>query len=121
MLGDYLFPEDMPGYIGAAYNFSVEGNFDTAKISSENKSYDYYVVGHSLGGRLAQDVLYKLYNANEGGIFKKKANIQTPVHSATFNGLGYNNIIYATLERDVLSGYKMILTNFYYWKDIVYK
>lgn len=35
VLGDYLFPEDMPGYIGAAYNFSVEGDFDTARISFE--------------------------------------------------------------------------------------
>ena len=34
-MGDYLFPEDMPGYIGAAYNFSVEGDFDTARISFE--------------------------------------------------------------------------------------
>lgn len=68
---------------------------------------------------MAQDVLYKLYNANEGGFFKKKANIPTPVHNATFNGLGYNNIVYATLERDVISRYNIRLINFYYWKDLV--
>ena len=28
-----LFPEDMPGYLGMAYNFHVDGNFNTATIS----------------------------------------------------------------------------------------
>ncbi len=88
-------------------------------ITSYNKNYDYYVVGHSLGGRLVQDVLYKTYNANEGGLFKKKANITTPIHSTTFNGLGYNLGVYATLEKDVLARYKEKLINFYYELDAV--
>ena len=32
---DFLFPINMPGYIGGAYDFSVEGSFDTATISFE--------------------------------------------------------------------------------------
>lgn len=32
---DTFFPETMPGYIGKAYNFSVDGNFDKATISFE--------------------------------------------------------------------------------------
>lgn len=30
-----LFPEEMPGYVGSAYNFSVDGEFDTATIHFE--------------------------------------------------------------------------------------
>lgn len=30
-----LFPEEIPGYIGGAYDFSVSGTFDTAKINFE--------------------------------------------------------------------------------------
>lgn len=32
---EVFFPEDMPGYLGMAYDFSVEGDFDTAVISFE--------------------------------------------------------------------------------------
>ncbi|MBQ1327689.1 MAG: cellulose binding domain-containing protein, partial [Eubacterium sp.] len=32
---DFLFPEDMPGYIGGAYDFKVEGEFDQAILSFE--------------------------------------------------------------------------------------
>ena len=32
---DFLFPENMPGYIGAAYDFSVEGDFESAIINFE--------------------------------------------------------------------------------------
>lgn len=32
---DLFFPEDMPGYIGKAYDFSVDGAFDSATISFE--------------------------------------------------------------------------------------
>ena len=30
---DFLFPENMPGYIGSAYDFSVEGDFESAIIN----------------------------------------------------------------------------------------
>ncbi len=32
---DTFFPEDMPGYMGQAYDFNVEGEFDSADISFE--------------------------------------------------------------------------------------
>lgn len=32
-VNDPLLPEDMPGYLGCAYDFSVDGEFDTATIS----------------------------------------------------------------------------------------
>lgn len=32
---DFLFPTDMPGYIGGAYDFSVDGSFDKATIRFE--------------------------------------------------------------------------------------
>lgn len=32
---DFLFPEDMPGYIGGAYEFTVDGEVDKATISFE--------------------------------------------------------------------------------------
>ena len=93
--------------------------FDTYKAVATNRTYDYYVTGHSLGGRLAQDVIYKTYNANEGGWFKEKANIIVPVHSVTFNALGYNKAVYATLENDLLKSYKNKLTNYYYFSDLI--
>lgn len=32
---DFFFPTDMPGYIGGAYDFSVDGNFDRATLRFE--------------------------------------------------------------------------------------
>lgn len=32
---DFLFPADMPGYIGSAYDFSIDGTFSTATIKFE--------------------------------------------------------------------------------------
>ena len=96
--------------------------FAAYKKIATNKAYDYYITGHSLGGRLAQDVLFKTYNANEGGLFKEKANIPVPVHSVTFNALGYNKAVYASLfvaNNNVLKSYKSKLTNYYYWLDLV--
>lgn len=89
------------------------------EIANNNKNCDIYITGHSLGCRLALDVLYKVHNANEGGFFTAGANIPTPVHTATFNGLGYNSIVYVTLENDILSEYDDKLTNYYYIKDLV--
>ncbi len=31
----FLFPESMPGYLGSAYEFSVDGSFDKATIRFE--------------------------------------------------------------------------------------
>ena len=100
-------------------SFQSRNAFSAYKEVATNRKYDYYITGHSLGGRLAQDVLYKTYNANEGSWLSAGANIPTPVHSATFNALGYNKLVYATLENDVLRSYKDKLTNYYYWLDLV--
>ena len=35
VINDELFPESIPGYMGGAYNFSVDGKFDSAIISFE--------------------------------------------------------------------------------------
>ena len=32
---EFFFPTDMPGYIGGAYDFSVDGEFDSATIQFE--------------------------------------------------------------------------------------
>ncbi len=73
---------------------------------------NYYITGHSLGGRLAQDVLYDIYKEDD-------ENVRTPVHSATFNALGYNVIEYEIKLSTVFSKYQDTLSNFYYSYDIV--
>lgn len=94
--------------------------FQQYKAISSNENRDYVIAGHSLGGRLVQDVIYKVYNSNEGflGMFNK-TNIPTPVHSATFNGLGYNAVVYKTLENDILEQYRYKLYNYYFEGDLV--
>ena len=93
--------------------------FTNYKNIAQNSSFDYYVVGHSLGGRLAQDVVYKVYNSNEGFFFYEGTNIPEPVHAVTFNALGYNAVTYALLENDILKQFKSDLTNYYYFSDLV--
>lgn len=93
--------------------------FNEYKRIAKNKNTDYYITGHSLGGRLTLDVMYKIHNANETGFLNWSANIPEPVHAVTFNGLGYNGVVYATLENNVIDMYKDKLTNYYYRFDLV--
>lgn len=93
--------------------------FSHYKSIAKNHTYDFIVCGHSLGGRLTQDVLYKIYNANEGGFFLSKAFLPEPKRADTFNALGYTKIVYATLENDVIACYKDDLVNYYYKSDSV--
>lgn len=112
---DFIHDTGADVALGVGWDCNQSRNaFSVYKSISTNSSYDYYVTGHSLGGRLVQDVLYKTYNANASG-----ANLRVPVHSATFNGLGYNKLVYATLKNNVLAGYAGKLTNYYYWLDLV--
>ena len=83
--------------------------FSEYKAISSIPNAEFYTTGHSLGGRIVLDVLYKTYKSNE--------NVPTPVHTATFNALGYNGVVYATLKNDILARYKNKLNNFYYWQD----
>ncbi len=47
---------------------------------------DFYLTGHSMGGRITQDVLMQIYE-NNTSMFK--TDIKEPYKSATFNGYGY--------------------------------
>ena len=66
-------------------------------------------------------MLYNVLDANQGSWFSKGANIPVPVHAATFNALGYNAVVYATmqLEQKILKEAEKTMTNFYYWADLV--
>ena len=82
------------------------------KAVATNRNVIYCVAGHSLGGRLALDVAYKANKYKDNGIVM-------PSHIATYNGLGYNGLIKATLNESVISKYENKLTNFYYIYDLV--
>ena len=116
-VNDFLFADIDLG-VGLD-TWQSQNAFSEYKSIANNRSYNYYVTGHSLGGRLAQDVVYKTYDANRGGLFKTKANIPVPVHSATFNALGYNQLNYALLKNAVLSSLGSKIVNFYYWQDLI--
>lgn len=94
--------------------------FEAYKEIATNHAYSHYITGHSLGGRLTQDVLYKTYKANSGGLFKKvKTYIPQPIHSATFNALGYNAVVKGTLHPGIMKNYENKLTNYWYRHDLI--
>lgn len=80
---------------------------------------EFYLAGHSLGGRLVQDVFYKTLRNNEGIFGFFKSDIDEPVHSATFNALGYNKVQYWDLKNDIVSEAKKRIDNYYYVQDLV--
>lgn len=64
-------------------------------ICAKYPSSNYFISGHSLGGRLAQDTTKEVIKSKRTGFFGlKQADKITiiPRHTATFNGLGYNKI-----------------------------
>jgi len=92
------------------------------KLAKSHPNADLYIAGHSLGGRLTQDVLYKVYDANDGTFGFFKSDIATPVHSATFNALGYNSLDFT--GKAVFGNKKVLviiekLNNYYYKNDLV--
>jgi len=119
--GDLLNDANADLVLGVGYDtFQSRTAFNEyKKLTVNNNNVQFYLAGHSLGGRIAQDVLYKTYNSNEGFLGLGKSNITTPVHSATFNALGYNRIVYTTLENDILDQYKNKLNNYCYEHDLV--
>lgn len=81
-------------------------------IASVYKKADIYVAGHSLGGRLTQDVVKSAYM---GSMFYNR-----PVHATTFNGFGYTYKNYMSmifLDLAIVSDKS--LTNYYYAHDLV--
>ncbi|WP_291652063.1 VWA domain-containing protein [Clostridium sp.] len=92
------------------------------KIAKEYSNADFFITGHSLGGRLVQDVLYEVYDANDGTLGLFKSNITEPIHSATFNALGYNKQQYFTNWLFKIGNVEKInskLYNYYFNKDLV--
>lgn len=83
------------------------------------KNAEFYITGHSLGGRIVQDVLYDIYNGNDGTFGFGKKDYKTPVRSVTFNSLGFNKPVYWSKENDVLDSISSKLYNYYYKNDLV--
>lgn len=105
--------------LAAIYGYSPQSDNAYNEYKSLLKEFpnaDFYVAGHSLGGRIVQDVLYQIENRNES-IFKTR--IKSPLRATTFNALGYNRFDYKTLENDVLNTIKPSLYNYYYKNDLV--
>lgn len=74
------------------------------------KDYNnFYFSGHSLGGRIVQDVIYDA----------KKNNITVPVRAATFNALGYKEKSYNNLDKGIKNSLKNIINNYSIENDIV--
>ncbi|MFW5674897.1 MAG: VWA domain-containing protein [Acetivibrio ethanolgignens] len=68
-------------------------------ICNKYPSRDYFISGHSLGGRLAQDVTIEVVKSKHDklfGIIKSDTVTKIPNHTATFNALGYNKIEHFT-------------------------
>lgn len=103
---------------------SITGATTYELLTNRYPDADFFITGHSLGGRVAQDVLFKIYDANDGVTFFGwwKANIPTPVHSATFNALGYNKAQYFTkglFKNNIQQALKGKLNNYYIKNDLV--
>lgn len=84
------------------------------ELINENGNANIYLAGHSLGGRLVQDVNYKVYNSNEG-----ETNYLTPTHSSTFNALGFNRIAFLALRNSIVNNLEPKINNYYYTNDLV--
>ncbi|GGE79492.1 VWA domain-containing protein [Priestia taiwanensis] len=100
---------------------SIQSKYAFTTYSYLAKYYpnaEFYVTGHSLGGRLAQDVFYKVHDKNDGAFGFFKDDINEPA-GATFNALGYNRGHYSTLKGSIVSEAKKQITNYYYKKDLV--
>lgn len=78
---------NIEGMIPLVGKYTAQSNSAFAIYQELRKRYpndDFYLTGHSLGGRITQGVLVKIYEIN---IFKK--HLLEPYKSATFNGYGY--------------------------------
>lgn len=100
--------------ISGAAEFSYQSPYaiyEYTKLTSKNKNADFYIAGHSLGGRLAQDVVLEAYS----NIF-----IRNPKNVATFNGLGFLRIYYINqLATNLVIKNNNVLRNYNYKYDAV--
>ncbi len=95
--------------LGAPSSVQSEISYLQYKNLNKNNS-DVYVTGHSLGGRLVLDVLYKTYDRNE---------TQKPMYATTFNGLGYFGGSLPFIDWDTSHDSGRNLTNYYVKGDLV--
>lgn len=118
-LGNDLLTTDLLASFADSTIQSRKASREYLNLTNDYPSSEFYLSGHSLGGRIVQDVLYSVYDANDGifGLFKQ--DFQVPYHSATFNSLGYNQLAYINKENDVLNEIEKKLINYYYEKDLV--
>ena len=96
---DFLFPEDMPGYIGGAYEFSVEGSFETATIR--------FTFDDSLLYEEDFDPVIYYYNESE----QRLEELPTVVHGNTASAQVTHFSKYILLDRHVFQ-------NAFTWQDV---
>ncbi|MBP3040684.1 VWA domain-containing protein [Bacillaceae bacterium Marseille-Q3522] len=100
---------------GGALKHTNQSVFAYAQYKTLIKDYpnaDFYLAGHSLGGRIVQDVLYQAKD--------EKKSIKMPLHSATFNALGYNiGVYFWWLNNDVTDALENSINNYFYEYDYV--
>jgi len=99
-------------------DYNPQADIAYKKYKSLIKKYpdsEYLLSGHSLGGRIVQDVLYKVVRDN----FYEKRRIKEPVHAATFNSFGYIDRYYESIENIIKDKVKSVLINYYYRNDLV--
>lgn len=96
-----------------------DANKEYRKLIEEYPNADFYLSGHSLGGRITQDVLFSVLDDNIGWFTK---DVKKPIHCATFNGFGYNRIDFEAnklIQGDVFSAVEGLLNNYNYEYDFV--
>ncbi len=89
-------------------------------LANQYPNCDIYITGHSLGGRLVQDVVYNVYTSNSESSITEQ--IKTPEHAATFNALGYNFVQYLELSTNKLTTtlkIENVLFNYYNTDDLI--
>jgi len=78
---------------------------------------DFYLTGHSLGGRIIQDVMFLVNKGNKGNEITK-----VPMRAVTFNAFGYDGISYGSMNiinvREVMIASSKT-RNYYYKYDLV--
>lgn len=96
-----------------------DANKEYRKLIKEYPNADFYLSGHSLGGRIVQDVLFSVLDDNIGWFSKE---VKKPVHCATFNGFGYNKADFygnKLIQKEVFTAAEELLNNYYYQYDLV--